>query len=82
MQQAVNLNLILDQVAKDKGIDRTRLVEILDEAIVSAAKRHFGADIVVASDGERKDWDKGRALYLKATGVESPLPFDPDADDR
>ncbi len=30
MQQNVNLNLILDQVAKDKGIDRPKLIEILD----------------------------------------------------
>jgi N utilization substance protein A len=43
-QQSVNLNLILDQVAKDKGIDRQRLVEILEEAIGSAAKRHFGLE--------------------------------------
>ena len=87
---------VLDRVSKDRGIhhheNRALLFsccktaykpyDVAVTAVLCAAKRHLGADIVVASDGERKDWDKGRALHLKATGVESPLPFDPDADDR
>jgi N utilization substance protein A len=40
----LNLNMILDQVAKDKGIDRTVLVDTLQNAIAQAAKKHFGPD--------------------------------------
>src|SRR5204862_6792236 len=40
----VNLNMILDQVAKDKGIERTVLVNTLENAIAQAAKKHFGQD--------------------------------------
>ncbi|MCD6497307.1 MAG: transcription termination/antitermination protein NusA [Deltaproteobacteria bacterium] len=41
MEQA-NLNVVLDQVGKDKGIDKSILVETLEQAILSAAKRTFG----------------------------------------
>ena len=41
---AVNLNLILDQVAKDKGIERSVLVATLEDAMKTAAKKHFGQD--------------------------------------
>jgi N utilization substance protein A len=77
MQQNVNLNLILDQVAKDKGIDRQRLVEILEEAIGSAAKRHFGLERNLKA---RYDEDKGQIdLFQVLTIVhdpteEAPLP--------
>ena len=40
----VNLNMILDQVAKDKGIERSVLVDTLQNAIAQAAKKHFGQD--------------------------------------
>jgi len=40
----VNLNMILDQVAKDKGIERAVLVNTLESAIAQAAKKHFGQD--------------------------------------
>lgn len=39
-----NLSLILDQVAKDKGIDRDVLVKALEESILAAAKRAFGVE--------------------------------------
>ena len=78
MQQAVNLNLILDQVAKDKGIDRTRLVEILDEAIVSAAKRHFGMERALKA---HFDEDKGQVdLFQVLTIVADPTEEAPIAD--
>src|SRR5580658_5233851 len=38
----VSLNLILDQVAKDKGVDRAILVRTLEQAIHQAALKHFG----------------------------------------
>src|SRR5207248_2415791 len=40
----VNLNMVLDQVAKDKGIERSVLVDTLQNAITQAAKKHFGQD--------------------------------------
>jgi N utilization substance protein A len=36
------LGLVLDQVSKDKNIDRKVLVEALEQAILTAAKRAFG----------------------------------------
>ncbi|MGZ6164245.1 MAG: transcription termination factor NusA [Myxococcaceae bacterium] len=40
----VNLNLVLEQVAKDKGIDKSVLVATLEDAMQTAAKKHFGQD--------------------------------------
>ncbi|MHB1845625.1 MAG: transcription termination factor NusA [Deltaproteobacteria bacterium] len=40
----VNLNMILDQVAKDKGIERPVLVETLQQAIQQAAMKTFGME--------------------------------------
>src|SRR5512133_3749318 len=78
MQQAVNLNLILDQVAKDKGIERTRLVEILEEAIVSAAKRHFGMERALKA---HFDTEKGQVdLFQVLTIVADPTEEAPIAD--
>ncbi|MBK8480301.1 MAG: transcription termination/antitermination protein NusA [Proteobacteria bacterium] len=37
-----NLNMVIEQVGKDKGIDRAVLIETLKQAIVTAAKRAFG----------------------------------------
>lgn len=39
-----NLSLVLDQVSKDKGIDREILIKALEEAILAAAKRTFGME--------------------------------------
>lgn len=39
-----NLSLVLDQVSKDKGIDREILIKALEEAILAAAKRTFGIE--------------------------------------
>ena len=39
-----NLSMVLDQVSKDKGIDRMILIRALEEAILAAAKRTFGAE--------------------------------------
>jgi len=43
-QQNVTLSMVIDQVGKDKGIDRKVLVETLEAAILTAAKRTFGQD--------------------------------------
>lgn len=40
----VNLNMVLDQVAKDKGIERSVLVDTLESAILQASKKSFGME--------------------------------------
>jgi N utilization substance protein A len=42
MSDAAALGLVLDQVSKDKNINRAVLVEALEQAILTAAKRAFG----------------------------------------
>ena len=42
MNEVSGLGLVLDQVSKDKNIDRKVLVEALEQAILTAAKRAFG----------------------------------------
>jgi N utilization substance protein A len=37
-----DLNAIITQIGKDKGIDRAVLVEAVESAMLSAAKKHFG----------------------------------------
>ena len=37
-----NLNMVIDQVGKDKNIDRKVLVQTLEQAILTAAKKSFG----------------------------------------
>ena len=41
---ALRLDDVLTQVAKDKGIDKAILVSTLEDAMKTAAKRHFGQD--------------------------------------
>jgi len=42
---ASELSRVLDQVQKDKGIDRTVLVEALESAMLTAAKKRFGLHV-------------------------------------
>ena len=77
MQQNVNLNLILDQVAKDKGIERATLVAILEEAIAMAAKKHFGIErnLKAHYDDEKGKIDLFQVLTIVADPTpELPLP--------
>ncbi len=69
MQQvSANLNLIIEQVSRDKGIDRKILVETLEAAILTAAKRSFGMnrDLEVKFNEETGDID----LFQYMTVVE------------
>jgi transcription termination/antitermination protein NusA len=78
MQPNVNLNLILDQVAKDKGIDRVTLVSILEEAISMAAKKHFGVERNLKA---HYDDEKGQInLFQVLTIVADPTPEAPIPD--
>jgi N utilization substance protein A len=45
-----NLNLVIDQVSKDKGIERDILVMAIEESILVAAKRAFGAERNLAAE--------------------------------
>jgi transcription termination/antitermination protein NusA len=75
--QTVNLNLILDQVAKDKGIERATLVAILEEAIATAAKKHFGMERALKAhyDDEKGQIDLFQVLTIVADPTpETPLP--------
>jgi N utilization substance protein A len=77
MQQNVNLNLILDQVAKDKGIDRQKLVEILEESLANAGKRHFGLErnLKARYDEEKGQVDLFQVLTIVSDPTaEAPLP--------
>ena len=40
----LNLNHVIDQVSKDKGIQREALQETLEQAVLQAAKKVFGAE--------------------------------------
>jgi N utilization substance protein A len=44
MSEGASLGQVLDQVSKDKNIDRKVLVEALESAILTAAKRAFGEE--------------------------------------
>ena len=37
-----NLNHVIEQVAKDKGIDKAVLTEALEAAMLTAAKKRYG----------------------------------------
>ena len=41
-QQSMSLANIIDQVSKEKGIDPKVLIETMEQAILTAAKRTFG----------------------------------------
>src|SRR5437764_14123231 len=71
----VNLNMVLDQVAKDKGIERSVLVDTLQNAIAQAAKKHFGQDRAIeATYNEDKQVVE---VFQTLTGGESVEAEDP-----
>ncbi len=62
----INLNLVLDQVAKDKGIERGVLIATLEDAMKTAAKKHFGQDRNLEA---KYDPDKGVVELFQAIVV-------------
>jgi N utilization substance protein A len=40
-----DLNYIIEQVGKEKGIPKERLIEALEEAMLSASKKKFGSHL-------------------------------------
>ncbi|MGH7830072.1 MAG: NusA N-terminal domain-containing protein, partial [Candidatus Binatia bacterium] len=43
----INLNAVLDQVKRDKGIPKEILVEAIESAMVSAARKKYGHDSIL-----------------------------------
>jgi transcription termination/antitermination protein NusA len=69
VQQTLNLSMTLDAVAKDKGIERSVLVQTLESAILSAARKHLGGTReLVARYSER---DGAVDLYQHMTVVDA-----------
>lgn len=64
--QTVNLNLVIDQVAKDKGLERSVLVQTLEQAILQAAKKTFGLERNLEA---RYDDEKGVVELFQAITV-------------
>src|SRR6476469_7333440 len=62
----MNLNLVLDQFAKDKEIDKSVLVSTLEDAMNTAAKKHFGQDRNLEA---KYDQDKGVVELFQAITV-------------
>ncbi len=62
----VNMNLILDQVAKEKGVERGVLVETLEQAIRTAALKTFGLDREIEAQYNE---DKGVVEVFQALTV-------------
>ena len=60
-----NLNMVLEQVAKDKGIEHEVLVSALEESILAAAKKAFGTERNLVAEYNQ---DKG-AVDLSQTIV-------------
>lgn len=64
----MNLKDVIDQVSRDKGIDREILIETLEAAILTAAKRTFGAQREIEA---AYDEDKGQVeLFQIITVIE------------
>jgi N utilization substance protein A len=64
--QSPRLDDVLTQVAKDKGIDKTILVASLEEAMKTAAKKHFGQDRALEA---KFDPEKGVVEIFQAITV-------------
>lgn len=49
----VDLRRIIDQVGKDKGISREVLIDTLEKALVTAARRKYGQEREIKSEAKR-----------------------------
>lgn len=63
---ALRLDDVLTQVAKDKGIEKTILVATLEDAMKTAAKKHFGQDRAIEAKFEA---GKGQVELFQAITV-------------
>ncbi|MFO0417697.1 MAG: NusA N-terminal domain-containing protein, partial [Pseudomonadota bacterium] len=45
MSSKFDLNAILSQMGRDKGIDKQVLIEAVESAMLSAARKHYGHNL-------------------------------------
>ena len=45
MSSNFDLNAILSQMGRDKGIDKQVLIEAVESAMLSAARKHYGHNL-------------------------------------
>jgi transcription termination/antitermination protein NusA len=64
-----NLNMVIDQVGKDKNIERDVLVQALEQAILTAAKKTFG--LTREMEAKYNEETGGVDLFLIVNVVES-----------
>ncbi|RWX49592.1 NusA N-terminal domain-containing protein, partial [Candidatus Electrothrix marina] len=87
MSGGENLKRILDQICRDKGIDRTLLVDAIEEAVRSAVRKKFGGrrDIEVQFNEELGEieafqyrtvvddvWDEDTEIHIDDARVLDP----------
>lgn len=63
---AIDLNAIISQIGRDKGIDKNTLVEAIESAMLSAAKKHYGHNLNLET---RYDEDAGLIEVLQFQSV-------------
>jgi hypothetical protein len=70
-----NLNFVIDQVGKDKGIDRKVIIEALEQAVLTASRKKYGhqGEIEV-----RYNEEAGEGAFPVQTGVEEVVTRDGD----
>ncbi|MCA9527584.1 MAG: S1 RNA-binding domain-containing protein, partial [Myxococcales bacterium] len=64
----VNLNVVIDQVAKDKGIEADALRETLEQAMLQAAKKVFGAEREIEASFNIEEGVVDLFLILRVAG--------------
>ena len=73
MDEAVNLNTVLDQVCREKNIARAVLIETMEQAVLAAAKRVFeDREIEPQFDPETGNVNLFQVLYVVGE-VENPM---------
>ena len=65
-----NLSMVLEQVGKDKGIDKKVLVQTVEQAILTAAKKVFGLERELEAQlmqqaGRTADYAEGVRAFLE-----------------
>ncbi|MDR2422624.1 MAG: transcription termination factor NusA, partial [Deltaproteobacteria bacterium] len=76
----LDLKRIVDQISRDKGIDKAVLIETLEESILSAAKRKYGMNdnFEVTYNEENGDIDifRYKEVVLEVTDSETQIALD------
>jgi N utilization substance protein A len=76
MDETINLSAVLDQVCAEKNISREALIETVEQAVSTAAKKVFeDRDIEATFDAETGHVNLFHVLYV-VERVENPSPRD------